>query len=74
MRARATHSMCAWRRLSPCPSGRIRACSLIAVSRAPQNGHRYVAGFVLWYLYPVIGAVRTPYPQWLARMLFRTWI
>ncbi|HMC07795.1 MAG TPA: phospholipid carrier-dependent glycosyltransferase [Actinomycetota bacterium] len=34
----------------------------------------YVAGFVLWYLYPVIGAVRTPYPQWLARMLFRTWI
>jgi dolichyl-phosphate-mannose--protein O-mannosyl transferase len=34
----------------------------------------YATGLVVWYLYPVAAAVRMPYAQWLARMLFRTWI
>ena len=49
-RAAPTHSVCAWRRRSPSPSGAMCMCGLIACSCRPQSGQRYEAGLRLWAL------------------------
>jgi dolichyl-phosphate-mannose--protein O-mannosyl transferase len=34
----------------------------------------FACGFSLYFFYPVLAAVTLPYPWWLGKMLFRTWI
>jgi len=47
-RAAWTHSVCACLRRLVSPSGAMRTCGLIACSRYPQRGQRYVAGLRFW--------------------------